>query len=94
MFKYTINYSKNYSINYFMCVKFIKQRSFISILKLNMEEVGGQRSFSVCNFCIFNFCIYSESLRKKKMNETEKEALGTRLAVGKICAKNVMASCL
>ena len=28
----------NYSINYFMCVNFIKQRSFISILKLNVEE--------------------------------------------------------
>ena len=28
----------NYSINYFMCIKFIKHRSFISILKLNMKE--------------------------------------------------------
>ena len=66
MFKYTINYSTNYSINYFMCVKFIKQRSFISILKLNMEEEGGRRSFSMCNYCIFKFCISLNSGRRKR----------------------------
>ena len=57
-----------------MCVKFIKQRSFISILKLNMEEAVEE--VLVCAVIAPSSIVYSESLnsgRKRKYRDYFRE---------------------